>query len=175
MASTTFDPRAKEQNKGAEHLDKIKDAGTEALNKAKEVGREAMDMTKEAGADAVRKAKDAGNQVLGKAKETATAVGEMATQAVSAVGQKADDLTAAAGHGIREFGDSISQKGPHDGISGAASRAVAEGIKGGGHYLEEAKLSGMAHDVEQLVKNHPIPALLVCLGVGFCLGRAMRD
>jgi hypothetical protein len=52
---------------------------------------------------------------------------------------------------------------------------VAEGVKGSGRYLEEAKLSGMAHDVETVVKNHPIPAMLVCLGVGICIGRVLKD
>lgn len=152
MASTTFDP-AKEKNKAAHEMEKAKSAG----------------------ADALQKTKEAGTDVLGKAKEAAVAVGEMATHAASAAGHKADDLTAAAGHEIKEFGDSIGKKGPHEGFAGAASQVVADSIKGSGRYIEEAKLSGMAHDVEQVVKNHPIPALLICLGVGFCLGRIMKD
>ncbi len=163
MASTTFDA-AKEKNRGGNEMEKAKAAGADALQK-----------TKEAGADALQKTKEAGTDVLGKAKEAAVAVGEMATQAASAAGQKADDLTAAAGHEIREFGDTIAKKASHQGLTGAASQVVADSIKGSGRYIEEAKLSGMAHDVEQVVKNHPIPALLICLGVGFCLGRIMRD
>jgi hypothetical protein len=180
MASTTYNPRHKEEHKSTEHkstdhMENAKEAGAEALNKAKEAGKEAMSMAKEAGAEAIGKAKEAGAEAIGKAKEADGSVGEMATQAASAVGQKADDLTAAAGHGIKEFGDTVAKKAPHDGLTGAASQAVAETIKGSGRYLEEAKLSGMAHDVEQVIKNHPIPALLICFGVGFCLGRAMKD
>ena len=180
MASTTYNPRHKEEHKSTEHkstdhMENAKEAGAEALNKAKEAGKEAMSMAKEAGAEAIGKAKEAGAEAIGKAKEAVGSVGEMATQAASAVGQKADDLTAAAGHGIKEFGDTVAKKAPHDGLTGAASQAVAETIKGSGRYLEEAKLSGMAHDVEQVIKNHPIPALLLCLGIGFCLGRVMKD
>jgi len=175
MASTTYIPRHKEEPKSMEHMEHAKEAGTEALNKAKEAGKEALSMAKEAGAEAIDKAKEAGAEALGKAKEAVGSVGEMATQAASAVGQKADDLTAAAGHGIKEFGDTVAKKAPHEGLAGAASQAVAETIKGSGRYLEEAKLSGMAQDVEQVIKNHPIPALLICLGIGFCLGRAMKD
>lgn len=172
MASTTFDPRT---NKGAEHMERAKDAGAEALSKAKEAGREAIEGTKEAGADALHKAKDAGTDALGKAKEAAVAVGAMATEAASAVGQKADDLAGSAGHEIREFGDTLGKKGPHDGLAGTASKAVADTIKGSGQYIEDAKLSGMARDVEQIVKSHPVPALLICFGIGFCVGRTLKE
>jgi len=160
MASATFQP--------------TKEKGAEALQKVKETGA-ALEKTTEAGAEAFGKVKEAGAEALGKAREAAGAVGAMATETASAVGKKADELTAVAGHEIREFGQSIGKKGPHDGMAGQASQAVADTIMGGGRYIEEAKLSGMAHDVEQLVKNHPIPALLVCFGIGYCVGRALRD
>jgi len=175
MASTTFEPRGQREDKGAEHLEKARQAGSAAVSKAQEAGREGFAAAKEAGADAIDKAKGTAADVVGKAKETVAAVGEMATQAASAAGQKADDLTSAAGHEIRGFGDTISKKAPHEGFAGAASQAFAEGVKGGGRYIEEAKLSGMAHDIEGVVRNHPIPSLLVCLGIGYCLGRLTKD
>jgi len=160
MASATFHP-AKE--KGAEALEKVKETGA------------ALEKTKDAGAEAFGKVKEAGAEALDKAKEAAGAVGAMATETASAVGRKADEMTAAAGHEIREFGARIGKQSPHDGMTGQASQAVADTIMGGGRYIEEAKLSGMAHDVEQIVRNHPIPALLVCFGIGYCVGRALRD
>jgi len=153
MASTTFHPANKEERKGNQSMEKAKEGGVDALEKVKEAGAEAF----------------------GKAKETAASVGEMASQTVSAAGKKADDMTAHAGHEIKEFGDSMAKKLPHEGFAGRASQAVTDTIKEGGKYIEEHKLSGMAHDVETVVKNHPIPALLVIFGIGFCLGRAMKD
>jgi hypothetical protein len=161
MASATFH---KEERKGAEALEKFKDAGAEAVDKAKEVGAETFAKVKEAGA-----------QVLGKAKEAVGSVGDMAVETASAVGKKADDVTASAGHEIKEFGETIGKKGPHEGFAGQASQAVADTIMTSGKYIEDAKLSGMAHDVENVIKTHPIPSLLICLGIGFCIGRAMRD
>jgi len=175
MATTTYNPRAKEEHKSTEQFQHAKEAGAEALAKAKEAGKEALAGAKEAGADALGKAKEAGTEALGKAKEAVESVGAMAAQAATAVGQKADDFTSEAGHGITQFGDTVAKKAPHEGLTGAASQAVAEGIKGTGRYIEEHKLSGMAHDVEQVIKNHPIPALLICFGIGVCLGRAMKD
>jgi len=161
MASTTFH---KEERKGAEALEKVKDAGAQAVDKAKEAGTEAFG-----------KVKDAGAQAFGKAKEAVGSVGDMAAETASTVGKKADDMAASAGHEIREFGETMRARGPHDGLAGQASQAVADTIKTSGRYIENAKLSGMAHDVENVVKTHPIPALLVCLGIGFCIGRAMKD
>jgi ElaB/YqjD/DUF883 family membrane-anchored ribosome-binding protein len=152
-----------------------KDKGAEALNKVKDAGADALDKAKEAGGEAFGKVKEAGSQALGKAREAAGSVGDMAVETATAIGHKADDLTAAAGHEIREFGDTIGKKAPHEGMAGHASQAVADTIKGGGKYIEEAKLSGMAHDVENVIKNHPIPALLICFGIAYCLGRAMKD
>lgn len=163
MASTTFDPRTQE-SKSTEHFEKAKEAGMEAMNKGKEAGREAMSGMREAGTD-----------VMGKARQAAVAAQEAATEAVSAVGHKADDVTAAAGHKIREFGADMGQKSPREGLTGAASQAFADTIEGGGRYIEEAKLSGMAQDVESLIKSHPLPALLICFGLGFCLGRVFKD
>jgi ElaB/YqjD/DUF883 family membrane-anchored ribosome-binding protein len=174
MATTSFNPRNKE-DKGTPHGDKAKEAAGEALTTTKEAGKEAVTMVKEAGAEALNKATEAGSQAIDKAKDVVGSVGEMAAQTASALGHKADDVTAAAGHGIKEFGDTVARKAPHEGMTGAASQAMASAVQGTGKYLEDAKLSGMAHDVEQVVKNHPIPALLICLGVGFCLGRAIKD
>ena len=85
----------------------------------------------------------------------------MAVETASVAGHKADDLTAAAGHQIREFGDTIGKKMPQEGFTGKASHVVADTIKESGRYIEDAKLSGMAKDVENVVKSHPIPALLL--------------
>ena len=34
---------------------------------------------------------------------------------------------------------------------------------------------GMAQGVETLIKNHPIPALLISFGIGYCVGRVMTE
>jgi len=176
MASATFNPSiTKDDRKGHQALDKAKEAGADTLDKIKEAGTEALDKAKDIGADALGKVKEAGADVLGKAQQAAASVGEMAVQTAAAAGKKADDLTAAAGHEVKAFGDNLGKKMPHEGVAGKASQFVADSIKEGGSYIEEHKLSGMAHDVEQIIKNHPVPAVLICLGIGFCIGRAMKD
>jgi len=121
------------------------------------------------------KAREAGAQAVEKAKEAVASVGEMAGQAVSAVGKKADDLTSSAGADIKQWGQNLSESSPHAGVMGQASQAVATTLKEGGHYLEDAKLSGMVDDVTKLIKQNPLPAVAIGFGIGFLLGRACRS
>lgn len=108
------------------------------------------------------------------ASHVASAVGGMATQAVSNVGKKADELTANAGAGIQEFSRQIERKGPQSGVAGSASRAVAQTVRDGGEYLENAKLSGMSDDVTRLIRQYPLPTILLALGLGWFAARMMK-
>lgn len=123
----------------------------------------------------LEKAKNAGSQAMDKARDTAASVGELASQAAAATGKKADDLTASAGTGLRKLADTIGDNAPREGALGTASQAVAKTLKQSGKYLQEAKLSGMAEDVTELIRRNPFPAILLGLGVGFLLGRTMRS
>jgi ElaB/YqjD/DUF883 family membrane-anchored ribosome-binding protein len=128
--------------------------------------------------DAAGKAKEAAghmvDKAVDKAKDAASSVSDMASHAASSVGKKADDLTADAGTNIKNLGNTIEEKGPHGGVMGQASHAVAETLRESGKYLEDAKLSGMAEDLTQMIRRNPMPALFIGIGVGFLLGRALR-
>jgi ElaB/YqjD/DUF883 family membrane-anchored ribosome-binding protein len=174
MATATFNPRGKDDFQAKEQLEKAKDAGGQAVEKvkegvekAKDAGWQAADKAKEA----LDKAREAGVLAV---KETAASVGDMATHAASAVGKKADDLTATAGADIKKLGDRIEEKGPHEGMLGHASKAVADTFRESGKYIEDAKLSGMTEDVAQLIRRNPIPAVLVGIGVGVMIGMTLR-
>jgi cell division septum initiation protein DivIVA len=156
MASTTFNPVGKEAEKKNQSSDKgVKEEGkqNEPFDKAREAGAQAVD----------------------KAKEAVASVGDMATQAVSAVGKKADDLVANAGSDIRKLGDTLSAKGSQPGLMGHASQVAADALRGSGHYLEEAKFSGMADDVVKIVQRNPGPAVVVSFALGFMVARALRS
>jgi hypothetical protein len=124
-------------------------------------------------------------QVAHKAGEAAASVGQMASHAASAVGamasqaacdvsKKADDLTARAGVGIQELGDRLSHSTLHEGMLGSASQSVARAVKGGGEYIESAKLSGITEDIAQVIRRNPIPAVLIAIGLGWYVGRRLK-
>lgn len=129
---------------------------------------------------------DEWKQAQGKAWEAAADVGEMAGHAASAVGamasqaacdagRKADELTASAGVGIQGLGDRLSKSGPQAGVLGSASQAMAKSVFDGGVYMEDAKLSGMTEDVARLIRRNPIPAVLIAIGVGWCVASRLRS
>jgi len=153
MANTTTTPKGKDENRTNPTMEKAKDVASQAYDKAKDVASQAYD----------------------KAKESASSVGEMVSGAASSVGKKAEDLTASAGSSIRQFGDTLSQKAPHEGMLGNASQTVANTLRDSGKYIEEAGLSGMTEDVTELIRRNPFPAVLVGLGIGFLIGRALRS
>jgi hypothetical protein len=107
------------------------------------------------------------------AKEGASKAGEMIKDAGSFVGRKADDAARSVGGGMESLGSTIRDKGPHSGMLGSATSAVAGTLESSGHYLHEQGLGGMAEDVTNTIRRHPIPALLLAVGLGFLCARAL--
>ena len=124
---------------------------------------------------ALDQARNEASTATDKAREAVGHVGSALSSTASAVGQKADEAAGSVGTGIKSVADTIRQQGPQEGMLGNATRTVAGAIDQTGRYLEEKHLSGMADDVASVIKAHPIPAVLIGLGVGFLLGRALRD
>jgi hypothetical protein len=76
---------------------------------------------------------------------------------------------------MKTMGEKVEEYGPKEGLLGKATSKVGEGLKQGGEYLEDKGLSGMAGDMGEMIKRNPIPALLLALGVGYLVGRALRS
>ncbi len=169
MANNTAGDKTRD---AASHFaDKAKDTASNFADKAKDAAGNLADKAKDAAGNLADKAKDATSNVTHKAEDLAKNAGDYAKQA----GQKADDATASFGHNIRSAADTVRSKGPHDGPLGSATSAAAGALESTGRYLEEEKLSGMAHDVTELIRRNPIPALFIAAGVGFLVGRTMKS
>jgi hypothetical protein len=138
-----------------------------------------MEHVKETAGQVGDKIKEAAAGVGAKAREAASAVGDMVSSAASTVGstisKSADKATSATGSGVKQLGETIKEKGPHDGVLGSATRAVGDSLEKGGKYLEQEGLSGMMEDVTQLIRRNPMPAILVGIGLGFLIGRTLRS
>jgi ElaB/YqjD/DUF883 family membrane-anchored ribosome-binding protein len=132
-----------------------------------------MDKAKEAGQKAADTAGDLAHAAGQKASDMASAATHKAGDLAKTAGQKADSIVAAAGEKARDAADAVRQHGPREGMLGSATRYAADTIEEGGRYLEKEGLSGMMGDVTDLVKRNPVPALLVGIGIGFLLGRAL--
>jgi len=144
-------------------------------NEARGNAGQTMDKARDMASNVADKAKDVASQAMDKARDAASSVGGMVNDAAKNVGRKADDLTSQAGSGIKNFGDTIRENAPREGMLGDAAKTVANTTKQVGSYLEEEGLSGMFEDVTSLIKRNPIPAILVGVGLGVLIGRVMRS
>jgi hypothetical protein len=61
-----------------------------------------------------------------------------------------------------------------EGKVGELARDAAGALDRSGDYLRRSDLYDVRGDLEALIRQRPIPALLVGLGVGFLLARALR-
>lgn len=104
--------------------------------------------------------------------ESHTSLPDRAKSAASQVGQKIEDATQAVGGGMKNLAESVREKGPREGMLGQASSRVASGLESGAEYLQQHGLKGIADDLTNLVRNNPIPALFVGIGLGFLVARA---
>jgi phage-related protein len=120
-------------------------------------------------------AKEVAGQATEKAKDMLHQAGDAVQSAASTVGQKAEDATAAVGRGIEGVADRVRDSGPQQGMLGSATRTVADTLEGAGKYLEDKNLHGMVDDMTGLIKRNPIPAVLLGLGIGFLIGRALSS
>jgi hypothetical protein len=65
-------------------------------------------------------------------------------------------------------------------VSSVKSRAaavpdtLAAGIQSSAEWLRDADLDKLKHGVEKQVKEHPARSLLVALGAGYLIGKALR-
>jgi uncharacterized protein YjbJ (UPF0337 family) len=83
----------------------------------------------------------------------------------------ASHATAAVGEKIGSLADVIREKAPHEGAVGTAATTVAEKLDVAGSYLQKKSLEHIGGDLSGLIRRHPVPSLLIGLGIGYLLGR----
>jgi len=116
-------------------------------------------------------AKGVAENVKDKAKQTGEFIRDKAGQAGEFMKDKADQAAGTAGKGMENLAGTIRDRGPREGILGKATSTVADTLDRTGQYLENQGFSGMAEDLTTMVRNHPLPALLLGIGLGFMLAR----
>lgn len=138
-------------------------------------GSSMMDKAKDAASTVGEKVRDAASSAADMAGSAASSVRDAAAGAASSVGHSADRLASGAGSGMRGLGDTIQKNAPQEGVLGSAARAVSGTLQSGGKYIEEHGLSGIAEDLGGLIRRNPIPAMLIGVGIGVLISRALRS
>jgi len=174
MANTPTTPK-KEEHRAGQAMDKARDSASQAVDKGRDAASSVGDALGHAASAVGSTVGNAASAVGTTVGNAASAVGSSVSNMASNVGHKADDMTSSAGSSIKNFGETIRDKGPQEGMLGSATQAVASTVEQTGQYLEQAGLSGMFDDLTEVIKRNPFPAVLVGVGVGILIGRALRS
>jgi len=116
-------------------------------------------------------AKDTANKAGSYVKDAASTVAQKAEDAASYVAHKAEDCTTSVGQNLKSFAGTIRSNAPHEGMLGNAGTAVANTLETYGRELEQHGLGGIADDITNTVRRHPVPAVMIGIGLGFLLAR----
>jgi ElaB/YqjD/DUF883 family membrane-anchored ribosome-binding protein len=116
------------------------------------------------------KAEDVASDVSHKAQDWAGNVADKAQETAAAVVHKTDDGIAAVGHQMAALGGKVRDAGPQNGVMGSATKMVANELQAGGHYLEGHGVEAIGKDLTEVVRRHPIPSVLVGVGLGCLIG-----
>jgi len=120
-----------------------------------------------------------GTSTMGGVAETARNIagqaGQAATSAMSGLKDQAGNAGAAVASGMSNLAGTIREHVPGQGMLGSVGSTVADSLESSGQYLSEHGLGDIASDVSTLVRRNPIPAMLICVGIGFCLGSLMSS
>jgi uncharacterized protein YjbJ (UPF0337 family) len=87
----------------------------------------------------------------------------IAATVTSAAQGVASTVTEAAGAGAAKAQE----------MAAAAATAVTDTAAGAGTYVQEKGVQALPGDLVGLIRRHPVPALLIGLGIGFVLGRSL--
>lgn len=100
---------------------------------------------------------------------------QSATKFASDAGKKAEEAATAVGVGMKSLAQTLREKAPHGGALGSASSTVADSLERGGRYIEESGFSGIGADLTSLIRNNPLPAFCIGIGLGFLIARATKS
>lgn len=120
--------------------------------------------------------------------EIARSVSGRVKSVASSVKDKASGLPAMLADGLQAGAEALRQRRPAaDATTGGSSVAItsdptiaavtdtlATGMQSGADWLRDADLDKLKEGVEKQVKEHPARSLLVALGAGYLIGKALR-
>lgn len=101
-------------------------------------------------------------QVMGKARHAGERVASAADSAMTSAGER-----------VERLGHALSERAP----SGRAGRVISrtgEAIERSGEYLQESSPTDVRRDVGNIMSRRPITTLLMGMGIGYLIARALR-
>lgn len=143
--------------------DTIKDEAESAADKARHAAESAAD-----------KAGEMAHQTADKASEIVDTAKQKSAEIGTAAAGKVESAMSATGARMADLAQTVREKAPQEGKPAEIAATAAEALERGGTYLNDADLTMVRSDLERVIREHPLEAMLVGLGIGYLLARATR-
>lgn len=114
------------------------------------------------------------NRLPAAAQQAAGTVRQLADEALSNAGQKADDMATSLGGSMKSLAGEIRAHTPEQETLGQLASGVANVLDRTGRLLQEEGVSGLAGELNQVIRRYPWSAVFVAVGVGFLLAQTSR-
>jgi ElaB/YqjD/DUF883 family membrane-anchored ribosome-binding protein len=146
-------------------------------DKARDTASSGADKARDTATNAADKARDTATSVADKARDLAQGARDAASGAVERArdmaSSAAESATHSMGGGASTLAGTIRHSLPSEGMIGTAASTVADTLERGGQYLSEGNLRSMSNDLSNVIRQNPIPSVLVGVGVGFVLAHLL--
>lgn len=116
--------------------------------------------------DKVDELKDRSSEKVDQLKDRSSQVGQQANDQL-------DSLMTATGSQMSNLAQTVRQRAP-EGQLGDMAHKAAHMLERGGEHLKHSNPEMMRNDVERVIRDHPLEALALGLGIGFLLRKSMN-
>jgi len=113
-------------------------------------------------------AADQARGVASQAADQARGLADQARSVAAQAGQHAETAMHSVASGMQALSGTVREHVP-----GGAGATAAAALEQGGRYLQDEGFQGMADDLSRVVRQNPLPAVLVSIGIGFVLAQIL--
>lgn len=136
--------------------------------------------------NAVNQVAETSKQVVDNARQTASTIAERSKEALNALSQGAstaanylekqsEKTSEVMSDGLKTTAQTIRDHAPQEGAVKDAAFGVAQQFSNAAGYLDRQGLDGFASDISAVVRNSPLAALTIGVGLGYLIGLATRN
>jgi ElaB/YqjD/DUF883 family membrane-anchored ribosome-binding protein len=106
--------------------------------------------------------------------EKASELKDRSAQVGQNANERIDSLMTATGSQMSNLAHTVRERAP-EGQLGEVAHKAASMLERSGEHLKRSNPEMMRNDVERVIRDHPLEALAIGLGIGFLLRRSMKS
>lgn len=122
----------------------------------------------------IEQSSDQAHEAIDATRSQAHELADQARERTQQVAAKAEEGRQVAGEKLSAAAQALREHAPASGQGAQVAEKAADTLERAGSYLQEQDLREIRHDLEDLIRRHPLEAVLLGVGVGYLLARNTR-